>query len=833
MTNARLEELRAKFQENPRRYFAPFANELRKAGDSAQAIAVCRAQMAGQPGHVSGHIVLGQALYEAGEATEARDIFTAALELDPENLIALRSLGEIAQVNGEFGTARQWYERLLDADPRNQEVSQLLKDMPAEAPRAAVAPEPVAEVVEEPTPFTVRQEIEEKAAEPETPRSSFHTSFTGSGRAYEAREQEPAEAVAESSPEPSDEAFIDLEPSAHHVPADDAVQAVPGMAAAEPESIDMVDFDTLPQAVVEEAAIESASPDAAFEPIETHASAESYDPGENAAHDYVTRGAEELDEVEMTGTDFAATTEPTLSEESFEPPRAMFAERGFDGPVNDDIGWMTTPSAAFSDPEAAPEDWFDEPAVAEAEDAPFDQISTEPTPATMTQPDQVNDSWFPDVESAEAIESHEITSEDLWLPPELPRFAAAGEAAPPSPQHVEEPVQAADVTAADEPSFEDALPEVVSEYQAPNDTIDSGWSSPEDVTVTAERFDDQPEPSWMQSEETSASIDVPEVSEADESVPAADHEEPVVAETAGFDVHAMADAADEAFVVERHEESSNVPALESEPQQLSEVVEPFEAASMEADVEVIHAGVGASPEAMNADVVGHMPESVEAEPSVPPAPFITETLAELYLQQGFRDEALAIYRQLVVREPDNQGLKDRIEAIEKGDVAQGSQEPAIPAEERASSQSVRTFFSRLARRPAVAPNHETPVSHAPSSANPDVPFAAAASALASLFSASKPPASDEGAASTLAGAYSDPAGRPSRAADRELSLDHLFRDVPPGGSPSGGVTLDEFYSTPNAAQGSPTEPGEATGSEESGGTDIRQFTAWLEGLRKK
>jgi len=47
------------------------------------------------------------------------------------------------------------------------------------------------------------------------------------------------------------------------------------------------------------------------------------------------------------------------------------------------------------------------------------------------------------------------------------------------------------------------------------------------------------------------------------------------------------------------------------------------------------------------------------------------------------------------------------------------------------------------------------------------------------------------------------------------------------------VTLDEFYSTPNAAQGSPTESGEATESEESGGADIRQFTAWLEGLRKK
>ena len=260
------------------------------------------------------------------------------------------------------------------------------------------------------------------------------------------------------------------------------------------------------------------------------------------------------------------------------------------------------------------------------------------------------------------------------------------------------------------------------------------------------------------------------------------------------------------------------------------MVEAFEPARMETDVEVIHAGAA---EVANTEApLGQMP-AAEAEPAVPPAPFITETLAELYLQQGFRDEALSIYRQLVVREPENQGLKDRIAAIEKGDVPKGSQTPEIPADERAASQSVRTFFSRLARRPAVLPSQDTAVSHAPSSANPDVPFAAAASALANLFAASKPPAADEGAASTLAGAYTDPAGRPSRAADRELSLDHLFRDVPPGGSPAGGVTLDEFYSTPNAAQGSPTEPGEAPGSEEPGGTDIRQFTAWLEGLRKK
>jgi hypothetical protein len=142
---------------------------------------------------------------------------------------------------------------------------------------------------------------------------------------------------------------------------------------------------------------------------------------------------------------------------------------------------------------------------------------------------------------------------------------------------------------------------------------------------------------------------------------------------------------------------------------------------------------------------------------------------------------------------------------------------------------VRTFFSRLARRGAVT----QPPSAEAARQTPDVPFAAAASALANLFAASKPPVSDEGAASTLANAYTDPAGRPSRAADRELSLDHLFRDVPPGGQASGGVSLDEFYATPNAQPGSPTEPGEAGESRESSGTDIRQFTAWLEGLRKK
>lgn len=126
-SSARIDELRKKFEENPRRYFAPLANEYRKAGQIDQAIAICREYLPQQPGHMSGHIVYGQALYEARQFEEAKGVFETALALDPENLIALRHLGDIALLIGDSEAARTWYRRVLEADPRNEEIqAQLL-----------------------------------------------------------------------------------------------------------------------------------------------------------------------------------------------------------------------------------------------------------------------------------------------------------------------------------------------------------------------------------------------------------------------------------------------------------------------------------------------------------------------------------------------------------------------------------------------------------------------------------------------------------------------------------------------------------------------------------
>ena len=126
---SRIDELRKKFDENPRRYFAPLANEYRKIGDFEQAIFICQEFLPQQPGHMSGHIVYGQALFETGRHDEARSVFETALALDPENLIALRHLGDIARARGDNETARAWYRRVLESDPRNEEIAGILASL--------------------------------------------------------------------------------------------------------------------------------------------------------------------------------------------------------------------------------------------------------------------------------------------------------------------------------------------------------------------------------------------------------------------------------------------------------------------------------------------------------------------------------------------------------------------------------------------------------------------------------------------------------------------------------------------------------------------------------
>ncbi|MDP9201952.1 MAG: hypothetical protein M3P26_08525, partial [Gemmatimonadota bacterium] len=63
-------------------------------------------------------------------------------------------------------------------------------------------------------------------------------------------------------------------------------------------------------------------------------------------------------------------------------------------------------------------------------------------------------------------------------------------------------------------------------------------------------------------------------------------------------------------------------------------------------------------------------------------PFVNETMAQLYLQQGYRQLALKVYRQLSASRPHDQSLKDRITDIEAADAAEHPGEaPAMRREE--------------------------------------------------------------------------------------------------------------------------------------------------------
>jgi hypothetical protein len=106
----------------------------------------------------------------------------------------------------------------------------------------------------------------------------------------------------------------------------------------------------------------------------------------------------------------------------------------------------------------------------------------------------------------------------------------------------------------------------------------------------------------------------------------------------------------------------------------------------------------------------------------------------------------------------------------------------------------------------------------------------AAMLLASAFGPS--PGDGE---SNPSGVGASTAGRPARTAGDELSLDDVFRESSARGArKSGAYSFDEFFS-PGSDQAAPRRAAEDAGGGDDGAPeeDLEQFTAWLEGLKRK
>jgi tetratricopeptide (TPR) repeat protein len=244
-------------------------------------------------------------------------------------------------------------------------------------------------------------------------------------------------------------------------------------------------------------------------------------------------------------------------------------------------------------------------------------------------------------------------------------------------------------------------------------------------------------------------------------------------------------------------------------------------------------------------------------PAEPAPPFVTETMAELYLQQGFTAEALDVYRQLSAQSPNDERLKERVRKLERGErtsVALSSE--AVP--QGVPAATARSYFAALAARRAVqgngrartAPRVSAPRVSAPVVAAPEpAPVAAAAivtvTSINELFGAGDVSAQDEliaGAFAQVAGAVemkgSAVKGRPTAAAATELSLDSVFKGAEARVTatvPRQSQTLrfDQFFSTA-AEEPAPAAPpaASAPAGEPGSPAEIQQFQSWLTGLKK-
>ncbi len=382
---------------------------------------------------------------------------------------------------------------------------------------------------------------------------------------------------------------------------------------------------------------------------------------------------------------------------------------------------------------------------------------------------------------AETSPERETAEPGSWSPP-APEEAAASVAPESGPDGTPEPLEevfGTEPVEPAEPPFEES------------ESLPGPWAPVEDVAETIRAEDD--EPSLVASDDVSEDESVAQVEVT--SVEAED----------GIDV----------------EPGSLVAGDMVEEAGLSEAQTPAD--GMEAD---------RYPEFLGSDEDAAPPAAAEPPAAAPPEPepaFVaTETMAEVYLSQGHRGEALEVYRALLQSTPGDVRLSEKVSALEtelEGGVVAGERDEPTPeagdgstvesgssyAASATGGQTVKAMFrGMLAAKPAAP---------APPEAMPATPPAAG----------------------NLAGTSPEVMGEPTRPAQDPLSLSAIFGEdaspVPPalgGGSAKAetdeGFSFDSFFGDEEGGSDSKRLSGSRPKGREDE-EDLDRFQSWLQGLK--
>ena len=123
MADTRIDELRRRLEREPgSRLFAQLAEELRKAGEPAEAIRIARAGLADHPGYPSARLTLGRALLDTGEAAGAKVELESALRDAPDNILASRFLAQAREQLGDLKGAVEQYQKTLRMAPGDRQL---------------------------------------------------------------------------------------------------------------------------------------------------------------------------------------------------------------------------------------------------------------------------------------------------------------------------------------------------------------------------------------------------------------------------------------------------------------------------------------------------------------------------------------------------------------------------------------------------------------------------------------------------------------------------------------------------------------------------------------
>jgi len=139
--SSRIDELRARLQKDPGSIaFAQLAEELRRAGRFAEAIATCRNGLARHPAYQSARVTLGRALLETGELDEAYRELTEVIRRAPENLAAIRGLAELHRRRGELPEALEQYKSAFELAGSDPTIDQIVRDLKREVGQKPTLP---------------------------------------------------------------------------------------------------------------------------------------------------------------------------------------------------------------------------------------------------------------------------------------------------------------------------------------------------------------------------------------------------------------------------------------------------------------------------------------------------------------------------------------------------------------------------------------------------------------------------------------------------------------------------------------------------------------------